>query len=498
VLSKRMVSRRIARSLEAAARARDFLRPQTAWRVGCLTVLAVLGLDGMGLSAQPNPPARLHVQLSAKTARVGDRISATVGLRDAYNVPTPAPRPYSVAIEVLAKSSDPPLHRAVATIEKGHRSVVSRVELTRPGVWLVRASHPKLREAAAFISVSNGAAHHLRCTPTAPASRTSVVHAARWHLLRVLQPAPTSGPVLTMRYGHEGTKLTANGGDPDTINAFLSEPVAEPIEVHLWASSGWLEPNPMVIPAGEVVARSPSELRTNQSGQTRIRVETVTPAGIVTSVEGREARAYFSVPIKALRVWCSPSEVPLGSQTEVNVQLLGLESEPISPDEDKDIEISFDRQGVLHPEALTLRKGDLSVKAQFLPQWTGSFLFTASTFGASTQTPSRLEAIWPWPTIAMLVVGGLVGGGIRASRARRFALRVVDVLTGPVVALVAYLAVVYGVIPRLGSFVSHPFFGFFVAVLAGLAGAVVLDRLAEALFTSLERIPRPSSEEGSV
>jgi hypothetical protein len=91
----------------------------------------------------------------------------------------------------------------------------------------------------------------------------------------------------------------------------------------------------------------------------------------------------------------------------------------------------------------------------------------------------------------MLVAGGLVGGAVRAWKARRWALRLAQVLTGPVVAIVGYLAVLYGLIPRFGPFVHHPFFAVFLSVLAGYAGAVVLDRLAKAVFGSLDGAPQP-------
>jgi hypothetical protein len=246
-----------------------------------------------------------------------------------------------------------------------------------------------------------------------------------------------------------------------------------------------------VIPAGEVVAAASSELRTRQPGETTVRVETITPAEAVVLVEGREAVAHFGVPIKALRLWCSPSRVSLGSDTEVKVQFVGLDNEPISLDEDRDVEISVDKEGVLEANPVTFRVGDLAVTTRFLPRWTGPFLLTASTFGATTAVASQLDAVWPWPTTIMLVAGGLVGGTVRARRAQKWGLRLAEVLTGPVVGMVAYLAVLYGLLPQLGPFVRHPFFAVFLSVLAGYAGAVVLDRLARNVFGSLDGAPQP-------
>jgi hypothetical protein len=478
-------ARRLART---AFRQGPNLRRAAAGPDTVLALLLALLLGSTAMAAQQNPPSRLVVEPGATTARVGDSIDVRVELRDAYNDPARAPRRYAIKLEVLAGKSEHPLRTSTVVIRRGHRAVTTRVELEQAGMLRIRASHPQLRETTAFIAVKDDRSARRGDLSPGWSRPRSIVRVARWSLVKAAaQPVAPTGRVLTLLYSHEGTKLTANGRDTDVIVAFLSEAADEPIELHMWASSGRLSPNPIVIPAGEVQARG--GLTTDQPGRTKIRLETIRPAHAVSTAIGREAMADFAVPVKALQVQCSPAEVALGWKSECSIQLLGLESELVAADEDKMIEMFVDRQGILEPRILELKKGAISVNGAFLPQAMGDFGVTAATFGATTQEPFRVYAVWPWLTTMMLLTGGLLGGGVRARTAPNWSLRIAQLLTGPVAAFVGYLAVLFGLIPRFGVAATHPFFSLFIGVVAGYAGAALIDTLARGVLGALREVP---------
>ncbi len=453
-----------------------------------------------------NPPTRLHLQVSAKTGRTGASFAVTIGLRDAYDLPSPARKAYRITLEVLREKTAPPLSKTTVLLEEGRDSVQTRIRLPQPGILMIKASHPELRESAAFVSVSARSGAETPMLRLTRALEARVVRVA-WRPLRVAQhepPAPAGPRTLTLRYSHEGTRLTANGKDADVIDAFLSRPAPHAISVNLWASSGQIEPNPIVIPARQTVASA--ELRTTQAGTTTISVQAVVPQHAAVVIEGGLVSARFWVPFKDLRLAASPSSTSLGSTSEIQVTLRGLAGEPVAPDEDKEVWVSHNLQGALDPRPLVLKAGQLGAQGRFTPQTTGRFEFEASTFGATTRGNARLDVDWPKLTLGILLVSGLMGGllragqTLRAKREGRIRRAVIEVFGGPIVAVVAFAAVLLGFLSKEGlspEVLTNPYGTPLIGIVSAYAGASVVGLLAKRWFgLPASAAARPSAPAG--
>jgi hypothetical protein len=443
-------------------------------------------------SPAPNPPARLAVSLSAKTAAVGATVEVTIGLRDAYNSPTPAVREYEITVGVFSRKEDPPLVTKKVQLTKGRDSVETSVRMPRAGILIVKASHPALREASAFISV--GPKSVARSSPwRAPARVVRVANVNGWRPRQAawLQDdppaAPAGEPTLSVHYAHEGTPLSANGKDVDSIDAFLSEPITRPLTLRFWSSSGILQPNPIHIPAGEIYAGS--GLTTTHPGVTKIRLEAIQPSRSVALTEGGAAAARFTVPILQVLLTPSPSQVPLGSATDVQVRLLGIDGSPVAPDEEKEVWIAVDRASTLTPNPVRLAAGKVTATARLTPLTTGPFLLSATTHGSATREPARLDVVWPVLTLAAIGIGGLLGGILRAGQtclskeAARVKKALVEIVGGPIVAFAVFAACLLGFFPRIGLAVAaSPIGAPFIAIVGAYAGAALVGRIARAAF----------------
>lgn len=459
--------------------------------VGMMALLLSMPVTSVGQD-RGNPPTRLALQVGAKTAPIGSSVSVRIELRDAYNLPAVSAESYGILIEVLADKAGPALWKTKLTLEgeKGFRE--TRVCLPRIGILMIKASHPALRESAAFVSVSARPDEGSPTCGQTQAPRGSVQPVAWRPRLRITQippSAPDSLPprTLTLRYSHEGTRLTANGADADVIDAFLSEAAPTAIQVTLWASSGRLRPNPIVIAAGDVSASA--ELTTTQAGLTTIAVQSVVPADAATHVGDRSVRARFWIPIKELHLALSPSQLTLGSATEIQLSMLGLDGTPVASDENREIQVAVDKGGALELSHFVLEAGHLFERSRFTPQATGEYAFTASAKGAATRRAATLRVDWPATALFALLVSGLAGGLLRAGRTliRRDAgwrsKALIELLGGPIVAFVGFAASLFGLLPRIGvSIVTNAIGAAFVGVLAAYCGATLLGAMAKLVF----------------
>jgi hypothetical protein len=419
-------------------------------------------------------------------------VTVTVGLRDAYNVPTAAPKPYDVRIEVLG-SPKQVLYKANVIIDRGRDSARPKVALPDVGVLVIKASHPELREGSAFVAVRVRASSrdHQRDTRV---TRAGVVRVGHWRSVRTSQApgvtialAPPPTPSLSLRYGHEEAKLTANGRDADTIEAFLTEPLATDLVIRLSAPGGTLSKNPIRIPAGDTFGESSLTAPPGPAARTiTIRVASVQPHGAANLVEGREARVTFAVAIKEVALDFSPSEVALGFSSRVQACLLGLEGVPVPPDETKELFFNFEKAGVLTPTSLKVTPDAGCAHADFMPQALGLNRFSAWTFGTRTRQESALDVVWPKVALAGLLVGGLLGGLLRAFpsfQGRQPAKGAFEVIGGPIVAAAAFGAALFGLVPKVPiQMVANPLGAFVIAILAAFLGASLVGELAKLIL----------------
>ncbi len=447
----------------------------------------------LAMGSEPNPPTRLFVQVAERTVRSGESVTLRVGLRDAYDLPTPARKPYSILIQVFNRQTDPPLSSTTVVIGLGRDSVQTRVKLSQVGVLLIKASHPELREAAVFVAVrvGDGAVRRPRF---ARRPGPAVVRVAHWQrrlaqAQPVVSPGAPSPPTLVLRYAHEAAKLVANGRDADTISAFLSDSLSRELRIHLSAAGGQLHQHPIVIPAGKVEGFC--DLTSTRPGQIRVRVESVQPGGVVQLVEGGAATATFGVPVKEVSLMLSPIQVPLGSAARIRACLIDIEGRPVATDVDRDLIIEFDHAGSLEPKDLRLLKaqGDSCADASFRPLVTGPIKLAATTFGATTRSERVIQVVWPPLVIWGLVIGGLAGGLVRAGQtwaARPVnwgAKALTEALGGVVVGTAAFAVSCLGILGATAASVAcSPFGALVIAIAAAYAGASLLGVIAKLLF----------------
>src|SRR5262245_15027819 len=104
-----------------------------------------------GMCCNAAPPVRLAVDADAKSIQLGQNASLTISLRDAYNNNATAGKDYGVTLQVSLGNAPP--SQEFVWIREGQNSVVAKVSPPQPGIFLVKASHPELREDAMYIQV---------------------------------------------------------------------------------------------------------------------------------------------------------------------------------------------------------------------------------------------------------------------------------------------------------------------------------------------------------
>lgn len=444
-------------------------------------VFALLAPPSIVLESQSagKVPVRLVVTVENATIFAGDNASLTVQLRDANNQTAAGRKDYQVYVEVRDRNTQ--VTHQPLLIRSGHDSQRLSIRFSSTGVFMIKASHPELREGAIFVNVKPR-----RTTFQIPGFRPVL-----WFPEVPQPPAtatdqPLGAEDIEIFSSDEGSKLTANGRDAAVIQVFLRRVATFPVEIEFFVGSGKLDNNPLMIPAGYSDGQARFTSTTPTKAAT-IEVASVKPVGRVTPPIWKKSVQFFQ-PIKTALVSPSRSAITLADASEdVTVTLIGPDDTPVKPDEATNVTLSVkDGRGELTPSVLKFKPDDTDQVATFTPKHIGRSVITATPFAAeasdgicSEKHSCFVDISIPWTGLLATVIGGCLGGlGVflqkKPTKTRMVVMRA---LLGILAALIFYWAVESGLLHTKPSILGNAVFAFIGSLLLGFLGTEGINRI---------------------
>ena len=474
---------------------------------------------------------RLVVEPEREWVLAGHTIKVNLRLHDAHNQPSVAPSDFVIALVVTPPV---PGAASGVTIPTGQSAAVVELQPSKPGILEIHATHPQAFDGGAFVRVALHAPPPKRARldessafvksvardvgaakPTgplrgrrprapadaatgAPTSRPSpsppatlrVAPAAPPVATTVAPPQPptvaapppavaapsTSGPRLTLRYSQQ-RKLLADGQDAATIQAFVVGDDSEPagttngdIKVTLFASSGTLTPQPLVIQ--EIGGHA--TLTSDQAGDVDVEFVRAQPDA---KLDGdRHLHIHFGAPVHAMRLEAKPPSFSLVDETDLVVTLLDVGGRAVATDEPLGVSLALDAgRGEIVQKDLTMKPGEFEVRTRFIPTGAGEVAVSASATSRLNQV-ARLDVRLPLGLLMVSVMGGLVGGLLAFLRRR--GTRWSRIAVGGVTGFLLYWAFMFGLVRVLPpSLVLNPLSNFALSTIGGWLGTEVFALL---------------------
>jgi hypothetical protein len=381
-----------------------------------VTVL-VLFLAAGGSAAwgqKPNPPVRIALRPDKPTASVGEQVNVTLELRDAYNLAAFAPKDYLINLEMW--SNDKVVGRQSVLIPRGRSSVRTPVLFRDPGIVLLKATNPELREDAAWVRVRSGGSRRAARLLLSPwfGHEGSGIVPALWQFPGLTQPdrrrgSPGVVPVqlstppgpsglgLDLMYSDMGAKLTANGSDRAKISAFLTDVAPRPLSLLFFNDGGVLVPNPLVIPAGQDFGET--YLTSEKVGTVRVGYVHCTPNNLVLLRSGGQKDIQFDLAIKEVSLKASPPWVPLGDTSEIQVELLDLRGDAIRLPAPRTVYLALDAGlGDFESNPVEIPADSIQGRSRFTARTTGAVRVSAMSYGAQTRQPLAMDVYFSLAT----------------------------------------------------------------------------------------------------
>jgi hypothetical protein len=418
------------------------------------------------------PPARLAVDADSKSIQLGESTNVHIYLRDAYNQSATARKDYPIRLDFSLGNA--PHEGRTVLIRAGQSTVSSVLKPTQAGIFLVKASHPELREDAIYIQVRGGAR---------PRARSRLVFSVWRKALGVpwllAQHNSTNHLGLTLTNNITGSKLTANGQDRFKVQAFLTDDSPADLTLNFSHDFGSLAPEPLLIPKGSPYGEA--FLTSQRPGKVRVTFVNAIPPDVIASVDGngKDATVTFD-PAAQLVLMASPPVVPLGDVAKIHFQFVDLQGDEVRFDESKQVSFVLDSGlGDFQPDLAKLDPGQSDGYVTFTPRRAGQMTISASTFGATADKPVPLTVKTPVAALLGSLVGGILGGllaGFWRKENRRGIL--FRTLSGGVVGFVATVACQQGFVPRIPpGTISNFLWVQVIAIPVGWMGVEFLDVL---------------------
>jgi hypothetical protein len=424
----------------------------TCWMIAGVTTLSAGGV-----------PVRIAVDPDRSSILAGASVDVKIELRDALGNDADAPK--DLPILLVAGLEGGGAKRQKVLIKAGTDSTKVSVPFYAPGIYLLKATHPYLREGAAHVRVkpSSGVTKQWLQNRVDPfLFRRAVVVPASF------QPSTPDAIEVQFHYSDEGSKLIANGIEKCKIMAYLSDDAPFDIRIRMTSPSGSITPNPIVIEKGD--DQGSADVVSSIPGDVDVQFVDARPAGSITVTRGGEKRIHFAPPISRVRLTPSPPSVMLGRTVSVRVELTDNHNEVIPTERELDVALNIEEgSGDFEPRSVRIARGEHGTTAQFTPATTGTIKLCARTFGAETNEPTVLEVSMPVLAMILTITAGLIGGLFAAARTQpitRWKLAYSS-LAGIAAAFFLYAACQTGLVPKLPPPATVNFFG---ATMIGLVG----------------------------
>lgn len=446
-------------------------------RIGLLTgvFLFVSFAQACLLHAQSTEvrPVKMKLEVVGKNFRAGEPIEVHVMCMDTENNMAQVQQAYT--IKLLAHMPSGKVDTAQVTIPAGAATQKLAMKFPEEGIVHLQAQHDRLLQGETFIRVKPGAVE-VKATPTLE-PRASSTTASR----SATEPERVSAAnsyALTLRYSPQRT-LLADGKDQATIQAFVIEggdSAAQEIRVRLFNSGGELDPQPLVIPAGQDVG---SATLTSLDQQT-VSVEFVSasPAAIIQGET--KMQIVFGPPVTQLALDASPPVITLVDKSDLIIKLLDSAGRPVATDIPRKVSFTIESgRGDIETKELTIAAGGFEARTSFRPTWRGEVKLTAAT--PNLQTAAALVKVTlPVLILVLSAVGAAIGGliGFWREPGSQWWRIVLGLVTG----FVFYWAFVFGVLPLISrEIVLNPLSAFALSVIGGWLGTEVFNMILKRL-----------------
>jgi hypothetical protein len=443
-------------------------------RIVRVTVAASALLSAHPATLWPQPassaPVRLIVIASPATLTVGETVRVSIQLRGLQNQPARAPKDYWIYVEVRDQSQAFWMHSV--PVRAGADSATVAIPIPRVGVFLIKASHPELREGAIWVNVR----------PKASQTSHGAARGGPYRLLAfaLQSPHPSGASArvveLTIRSSDVGSKLYADGLEAAIIQAFVTagQPRSD-IKLHFLPSRGVLAPNPLVIHPSDGEAKG--GLTSKERGSATLELVSIDSDDPVKIQDKKfEEPVQFLQPIRtALVSPTQPERSLIDPAEDVWVELLGPgpERRSVTPDEEVNVTLTVNPScGDISPSSVTLTPQMPRGSVKFTPRRHGTAFIVATPFGAVPSSGVPIKVFVPWATLFAVIIGGFVGslGAVLAMTPKGWRPTLWHGLAGIITALGFYWAIASGVLPLSPATVGNTLYAGLASILAGASG----------------------------
>lgn len=478
-------------------------------------------------------PAKLEV--TGKSAVVNDHpgMKITVELRNPNNKPVAATNPIEIELQVQMKSGSGTAEKSKVTIQQGETSATTDLAVKEPGIVEVTATNPRLFEGGTLVEVRKAEGQPVEMPAEAPppvgaapteelgpptmtgaAAPPKLARKPRRRPIEKNSPQPgappaneqvaSSAPALVEPAGTPGTppmpaegppapanwkptfklgyypKQKFRAGDSATVWASLQGDDGAPddLDVTLMSDAGPLTaPGSIKIPKGEHMGQG--KLIASYQGTVNVWFDSSKPSG--TAPDSMFA-IDFGPPVWALNLVPTVTNVNLFDSTDVEVELLNPQGEPVSTDVERQASLSFEKgSGALESNPLTVPAKASAVRTKFIPTSPGTVVLKVMSEGLPYATVPITVNV-PYLLILLCAVGSVLGGLVAfwTESSSSWHRIVIGVITG----FVLYWAFLFGVL-HIASFahayVVNPFSAVILPFFGGWGGTKVITLLLKPL-----------------
>lgn len=502
------------------------MRKRSEFSSFIIVVIALVMSSPVWSQTARNEPVKVEVKPLSKHAKVGDTVPYKIVLKNAAGEPVSAPKAFKIKIETVALSG----HKVISelTIDAGATSASGELVIHEPGPVAIKTYQAELPQGGGFVLGTpatiaprpNLDSSRFRIVPTvgdirrdpsnrpvvlenrdrviinrAPAEAADIpnivmsapnIRTGNGSSAPTPDPAPTVGDNVSaaLMIGTSVENIRADGQEGADVHIFLlgtgPDGLSE-VTVRLLSSQGRLEPNPVKIPAGQFTAVA--KLTSNVVGESEIRFLGSQPSIPLHSDSDSEFKINFRPPIYQTDVEFSPPEINLLDTAGVVGHLRNAEGLAVATDVKQTMSLTLkEGNGAIVPIDIVFQPGQATARASFRPTSWGTVVITGSVPNFLSRT-AQLDVLIPFILIAISIIGGLIGGAIAFTRARRAKdKRWWRIPIGAVTGALLFWGAAVGLVDTIPAAIAlSPISAFFVSVLGGAAGSEVISLLLRAV-----------------
>ncbi len=395
-----------------------------------ITMIAFTATSGEVWAQAGRVPVGLRLTLKSAEARLGAKVTVTIGLKNFKGEPVAATERLDVAIE-----SSLPASIEKVTIPAGKDTVATAIVFKRAGIAKLKASSGKLSPGYGVISVTQQAA---AAAPMRPAGIRLVA----------LRETPASVPRSGLRLG---LKALASKVVPrnrvwtvTVLVAVLNERregvrVAEDLTVRLASTLGTVVPYQLTIPRGE--SAKFVEVTSSTAG-----VDTISALSPAIEERAEERIEYEQFRASKLLLISTPSTVVTNGRSAASITVLLRDEDDhvvTVADRDTRVVLRTDFGALSTPSTAIVRGRPDSEPIVLTSPRAGRATITAIAEGLETDS-EEVSFVLPFLLIGLAAAGGIGGAVLRTPRGRRRA------QLGRSLALGAFLGAIFFALGMMG------------------------------------------------